>query len=149
MKYVLMVMMLMGTMMAQKAAAPKATLTPHSVALTWTQGTVTCAVPPCAAVITGNNVYRGTVSGGPYTLITGACTGPCVAYTDTTVAQGATYYYTVTALCAACTTTESPKSNEAKAGPIPQDTSPSAPVLNTPVVSELFYPWTPEYLVGF
>jgi hypothetical protein len=148
MKYVLVVMMLMGTMMAQKAAAPKATLTPHSVSLTWVQGTINCAVPPCAAVVTGNNVYRGTVSGGPYTAIAGACSGPCTAYTDTTVTQGATYYYTVTTLCAACTATESPKSNEAKAGPIPQDSTPNAPVLNTPVVSGLLYPWLTEALAG-
>jgi hypothetical protein len=62
----------------------------HSVDVNWGASTSTVA---------GYNVYRGTVSGGPYskinsTLITG------LTYTDNTVSSGATYYYVVTAVAA-------------------------------------------------
>lgn len=62
----------------------------HSVAVNWIASTSTVA---------GYNVYRGTLSGGPYskinaTLITG------LTYTDSTVSSGATYYYVVTAVAA-------------------------------------------------
>jgi fibronectin type 3 domain-containing protein len=43
---------------------------------------------------TGYNVLRGTVTGGPYTQIG---TSTSVAYTDTTVTNGTTYYYVVQA----------------------------------------------------
>jgi hypothetical protein len=48
--------------------------------------------------ITGYNVYRSTVSGGPYSKIT---TGGLVGgtnYTDTTVTTGSVYYYVTTAV---------------------------------------------------
>lgn len=48
--------------------------------------------------ISGYNVYRSTISGGPYSQIN---TGGLVAsttYTDTTVAPGTTYYYVTTAV---------------------------------------------------
>lgn len=62
----------------------------HSVAVNWAAST---------SAVAGYNVYRGTVSGGPYstintTLITG------LTYTDNTVSSGATYYYVVTAVAA-------------------------------------------------
>ncbi len=60
------------------------------VTLTWTQSVT--------AGITGNNVYRGTVSGGPYTLITATPLAPSTTYTDTTVLSSSTYYYVVTAI---------------------------------------------------
>ena len=60
------------------------------VTLAWTQSTSTG--------VTGNNVYRGTVSGGPYTLITTTPHAPSTTYTDTTVLSSTTYYYVVTAL---------------------------------------------------
>jgi len=43
----------------------------------------------------GYTVYRATVSGGPYTAITGLVTGS--AYTDGGVSNGTTYFYVVTA----------------------------------------------------
>jgi len=46
--------------------------------------------------IAGYNVYRGTVSGGPYTKIGGLVTD--TTYTDTTVANNTTYYYVTTAV---------------------------------------------------
>jgi len=60
----------------------------HSATLSWTASTST---------VSGYNVYRGTVSGGPYTLINlSLVTGP--SYTDTTVQSGVTYYYVTTAV---------------------------------------------------
>jgi len=60
----------------------------HSAALSWTASTST---------VSGYNVYRGTVNGGPYTLINPSLvTG--LSYTDTTVLSGATYYYVTTAV---------------------------------------------------
>jgi len=46
--------------------------------------------------ITGYNIYRGTVSGGPYTEIASHVTR--TTYTDTTVADDQTYYYVTTAV---------------------------------------------------
>lgn len=61
----------------------------HSVALTWVAST--------SANITGYNLYRATVSGGPYTKINSSLvTGS--SYTDTTVQAGETYYYVATAV---------------------------------------------------
>jgi fibronectin type 3 domain-containing protein len=58
------------------------------------------------------NVYRSTTSGGPYTRIaTGITT---TSYTDTTVVNGTTYYYVVTAVNA---NGESGFSNQASATP--------------------------------
>jgi fibronectin type 3 domain-containing protein len=60
----------------------------HSVVLTWAASTSSVA---------GYNVYRGTVSGGPYTKINSSLiTG--LTYTDSTVVSGTTYYYVATAV---------------------------------------------------
>ena len=60
----------------------------HSATLNWTASTST---------VIGYNVYRGTVSGGPYTLLNPS---PVAAtqYLDSTVTAGQTYYYVVTAV---------------------------------------------------
>lgn len=63
------------------------TPTSHSVVLTWTASTTTD--------VTSYNVYRATVSGGPYTKLTGLAASP---YTDIGVTPGNTYYYVVTAV---------------------------------------------------
>jgi hypothetical protein len=63
--------------------------TPHSVALSWNASTSTNVV--------GYNVYRGTVSGGPYAQINSALNAG-TNDTDTTVQNGHTYYYVVTAV---------------------------------------------------
>jgi hypothetical protein len=60
----------------------------HSVDLSWT-----ASVSPNVA---SYNVYRGTLSGGPYTKLNSSPLG--TAYTDTTVQAGQTYYYVATAL---------------------------------------------------
>jgi hypothetical protein len=61
----------------------------HSVSLSWTASTST---------VVGYNVYRSTVSGGPYTLITTSSSTPGTTYTDNGVQAGVTYYYVVTAV---------------------------------------------------
>jgi len=60
----------------------------HSVALTWNASTSTVA---------GYNVYRGTVSGGPYAKINSSLVA-ALNYTDSTVQNGTTYFYVTTAV---------------------------------------------------
>lgn len=76
----------------------------HSVILSWTQSTTT------SPAITGNKVYRGTVSGSETLLYTS--TTPIVTYTDGPFSTGVTYYYRVTATNA---NGESAYSNEVSA----------------------------------
>ncbi len=61
----------------------------HSVTLTWTASTST--------TVTGYNVYRSTVSGGPYTKLTSSPVA-ATTYADGTVQSGQTYYYVVTSV---------------------------------------------------
>jgi hypothetical protein len=61
----------------------------HSVSLSWTASTST---------VVGYNVYRSTISGGPYTLITTSSPTPGTTYTDNGVQAGVTYFYVVTAV---------------------------------------------------
>ena len=60
----------------------------HSVALTWQDS---------GSQIAGYNVYRSTVSGGPYSRINSTLVAS-TNYSDQTVAAGTTYYYVVTAV---------------------------------------------------
>ncbi len=60
----------------------------------------------------GYNVYRGTVSGGPYSIIN-ASLDSTTTYTDNTVVSGQTYYYVATAVDASGD--ESGYSNQAQA----------------------------------
>jgi Abnormal spindle-like microcephaly-assoc'd, ASPM-SPD-2-Hydin len=76
--------------------------TPHTVDLTWN--------PSSGAV--GYNVYRGAVSGGPYTMINTSLDGT-TAYTDNTVVSGQTYFYVATAVDG--NSNESGYSNQAQA----------------------------------
>lgn len=77
--------------------------TQHSVKLTWKAS---------ASKVSGYNVYRGTKSGGPYSLITSALDSG-TSYNDTSVQAGVTYYYVVTAVNGKGQ--ESVDSNQAKA----------------------------------
>lgn len=77
--------------------------TSYSVSLSWSDG---------SSGLAGYNVYRGTTSGGPYTMINSSLV-PTAAYTDTTVQSGTTYYYVSTAVNSAGT--ESGYSNQATA----------------------------------
>jgi fibronectin type 3 domain-containing protein len=60
----------------------------HSGTLNWTASTST---------VIGYDVYRGTVSGGPYTKIN-SLVDATTTFTDTTVQAGQTYYWVVTAV---------------------------------------------------
>jgi hypothetical protein len=73
----------------------------HSVSLSWT-----ASISPNIA---GYNVYRAAVSGGPYAKVTPALAGG-IAFVDTSVQAGQTYYYVATAVDN--TGTESPYSTE-------------------------------------
>ncbi len=76
----------------------------HSVNLGWNTST--------SGDVVGYNIYRGTVSGGPYTRINSALdTAP--SDTDTAVIGGQTYYYVVTAVDS--TGVESGYSNQTQA----------------------------------
>ncbi len=85
--------------------APSAAGTSGSVEPVWPQS-VGATVGPDGTigtwtnqgVCTSNNVYRGTVSGGPYTGIYKS-THPITAYTDASMGQGGVYYYVVTSVC--------------------------------------------------
>jgi Abnormal spindle-like microcephaly-assoc'd, ASPM-SPD-2-Hydin len=79
-----------------------AAATQHTVDLTWNTS--------LGAV--GYNTYRGSVSGGPYTMINSSLDGT-TAYTDSTVVSGQTYYYVATAVDG--NSNESGYSNEAQA----------------------------------
>ena len=61
----------------------------HSVTLSWVAST--------SSSVVGYNVYRGSVSGGPYTMLNSA-PNVSTSYTDMTVSGGQTYYYIVTAV---------------------------------------------------
>ena len=60
----------------------------HTVTLTWTAE---------ASPVSGYNVYRGTVPGGPYTQMNTALDA-ATNYVDNTVVSGQTYYYVTTAV---------------------------------------------------
>ena len=90
--------------------------TPGSVALSGTgtqttQHTVTLSWNASTSSVQGYYVYRGTISGGPYTRLSPLAAG--LSYVDSTVASGQTYYYAVTAVDAA--NSESVYSNQATA----------------------------------
>ncbi len=60
----------------------------HSVTLTWT---------PSTSTVSGYNVYRSTVSGGPYTKLNSTVIA-ATTYVDTTVQASTTYFYVVTSV---------------------------------------------------
>ncbi len=75
----------------------------HGVSLKWTAST---------SGVVGYNVYRGSVSGGPYAKMTSSVvTG--TTYSDKTVTGGRTYYYVITAVSS--NQKESAHSNQAAA----------------------------------
>jgi len=62
----------------------------HSVGLTWD--------PSPSTNLQGYRVYRGQVSGGPYSPITSTLAAGTQQYTDSTVAAGGNYFYIVTSI---------------------------------------------------
>ena len=75
-----------------------------SVSLSWSASS--------SSDIVGYNVYRGTVSGGPYTKLTPSPISSLLE-TDSSVSSGQTYYYVVTSVDSS--NNESPDSNQAVA----------------------------------
>lgn len=63
-----------------------AAATTHSVSLNWT---------PSSTTYSGFNVYRSSVSGGPYAKVDGSLILTS-SYTDSSVSSGQTYYYVAT-----------------------------------------------------
>jgi hypothetical protein len=61
----------------------------HSVSLSWVAST--------SSTVVGYNIYRGSVSGGPYAVLN-STPNAGLTYTDMTVLAGQTYYYVVTAV---------------------------------------------------
>jgi hypothetical protein len=72
----------------KSASASVMVAAPHSVSLTWS--------PSSSSGVSYYNVYRGTVSGGPYSRIKNGLTS--MAYTDASVVSGTTYFYVTTAV---------------------------------------------------
>jgi hypothetical protein len=60
----------------------------HTATANWTAST---------SVVSGYNVYRGTVSGGPYTKLNGALISG-LTFADATVQNGQTYFFVTTAV---------------------------------------------------
>ena len=69
-----------------QAVIPGVTQVAHNVTLSWNSGDGNAV---------GYNVYRGTVSGGPYQIINTALDASS-NYTDYAVVNGTTYYYVAT-----------------------------------------------------
>jgi len=76
----------------------------HTVSLSWTAST--------SQNVVGYNIYRSTISGGPYGKINPSLNAS-TNYTDSTVADGQTYYYVTTAVNS--NNEESTYSNQAEA----------------------------------
>jgi Abnormal spindle-like microcephaly-assoc'd, ASPM-SPD-2-Hydin len=74
----------------------------HRVDLSWLAS---------SSAVSGYNVYRGTLSGGPYAKVDSM--QPTTSYADSTVQSGATYYYVVTSV--GTDSVESPYSNQVTA----------------------------------
>jgi fibronectin type 3 domain-containing protein len=60
----------------------------HSATASWTAST---------SVVSGYNIYRGSVSGGPYTKLNNPLI-TVLTYMDTSVVSGQTYFYVTTAV---------------------------------------------------
>jgi len=87
-----------------KSASAMITISaPHSVTLSWSAST--------SSGVSYYNVYRGTISGGPYSLVKSGVTS--ASYTDPNVQSGKIYYYVTTAVDSAGA--ESVYSNQATA----------------------------------
>ena len=72
----------------KSASASVAVVSPHLVTLTWSASS--------SPGVSYYKVYRGTVSGGPYSLLSSGVSA--TVYTDSTVKSGSTYYYVTTAV---------------------------------------------------
>jgi hypothetical protein len=96
--------------------SPNWTGTPHGVCLTWNASTSSVA---------GYRLYRGTLTGGPYTLLNATLTAN-LFFLDATASTSTTYFYVATAVDAS--SDESGYSNQVSVTtPSTFQTNPSAP----------------------
>jgi hypothetical protein len=93
-----------GSTVSQSLTGSGASASAHSVSLAWN--------PSSSGAVVGYNVYRGTITGGPYTKINSALESS-TAFGDANVAAGKTYFYVVTGVDGGGT--ESGFSNQVKA----------------------------------
>jgi fibronectin type 3 domain-containing protein len=125
---------------AQASATPQAPIAPPPAAptnLTATPGdTVVTLTWTASTGATSYNVQRATTDGGPYTQLA-APTSP--AYTDSSVTNGTTYFYVVSALNAA-----GESANSAQASATPEPLAPAAPtnLTATPGDTQVSLTWS-------
>lgn len=117
-----------------------ATVSPGKVVLGWTK--------PTASDFSSIRIYRSTVSGTRGSQIASSLTG--TTYTDTSVTNGTTYYYTIHAVDTAGNENTSTTQISAVPGipsltPTPSPTASPAP---TPIATPLPGPATPNYHSG-
>lgn len=93
--------------------------TQHGVTVTWTAGTPTTG----QVADTSYNVYRSTVSGGPYTKLNTASV-TATTYFDSTGVGGTKYFYVITGVASGAT--ESGFSNETSATFLAQAATPGS-----------------------
>jgi hypothetical protein len=105
---------------ATPKAAPTAPATPLNLTATGGNQQVSLAWTTSTGA-TSYNVKRATITGGPYTTVASPAG---ISYTDTTVTNGTTYYYVVTAVSASG---ESANSNQASATPSATPPAPAPP----------------------
>ena len=82
-----------GANTVQSGPTPTPTPTPsvaHSANVTWNASSSTD--------VQGYKVYRSQTSGGPYSSVSGTLTTSTLAFTDTSVLGGQTYFYVVTSI---------------------------------------------------
>ena len=89
--------------MSLSGTGQSGTSTSHSVALSWGAST---------SSVTGYYIFRGTVTGGPYSQLNSS-PNTSLGFTDSTVAAGSKYFYVVTSVDS--TGTQSVFSNEVSA----------------------------------
>jgi fibronectin type 3 domain-containing protein len=90
----LLLLIVLGALFASTALFLTRSIQPgnqHSVTLTWHP-----SVPTNGVLIAGYNVYRSTISSGPYVKIGSRV--PDVTFTDSLVRSRTTYFYVVTAV---------------------------------------------------
>lgn len=73
---------------AQLSGSGSSTTTQHTVTLNWSAS---------SSAVAGYNVYRGAVSGGPYSLVNSSL-DTNTSYVDSTVVSGSKYFYVTTAV---------------------------------------------------
>jgi hypothetical protein len=89
-----------GSIVGSISMVSNASGSPATVSLSGTgvaQHSATLAWDASTSTVSGYNIYRGTVSGGPYTKIN-ASLAAILTYTDSTVQSGTTYFYVTTAV---------------------------------------------------